>query len=156
LDNPAHTVVRVGLTAGTSPTGDRSFVEDMLQTARQGTALSLFTDEFRCPIPAGPLARAIWELVGLGRPGLYHLAGHERLSRWEIGQLLARWYPELKPHIKPGSVRHYVGPVRPADLSMKCDKLQRLLSFPLPGFRQWLSEPLQPGHDDWDKQEPSL
>ena len=155
LDNPAHTVVRVGLTAGTSTTGDRSFVEDMLWTARHGTALSLFTDEFRCPIPAGPLARAIWELVGLGRPGLYHLAGRERLSRWEIGQLLARWYPELNSHIQPGSVRHYVGPVRPADLSMRCDKLQRLLSFQLPGFRQWLSVPLQPGHDEWDKQEPS-
>ena len=38
LQNPGHTVVRIVLTAGTSETGDRSFVEDMCRTAkvRQG------------------------------------------------------------------------------------------------------------------------
>jgi dTDP-4-dehydrorhamnose reductase len=151
LENPAHTVLRVALTAGASPTGDRSFVEDMLRAARRGTVLTLFTDEFRCPIPAGPLARAIWELVGLGPPGLYHIGGQERLSRWEIGELLMRWYPELTGCVRPGSVADYDGPARPPDLSLRCDKLQRLLSFQLPGFRQWLSGPFRPGHDMWDE-----
>jgi dTDP-4-dehydrorhamnose reductase len=36
LENPAHSVVRIALTAGTSPTRDRSFVEDMLRTAAKG------------------------------------------------------------------------------------------------------------------------
>ena len=149
MQNPAHSVIRIALTAGRSSTHDRSFVEDMLRAAAKGSSLTLFMDEFRCPLPAGPLARALWEFVALPRPGLYHLGGSERLSRWEIGELLARWYPELRPCIRPGSVADYQGPPRPPDLSMCSDKLQAFLSFRLPGFRQWLMTGPQPGDDPW-------
>lgn len=111
LANRGHSVIRVALTAGASSTADRSFVEDMLRSAAKGATLTLFTDEFRCPIPAGPLVRAIWEFIEQQRPGLYHLGGRERLSRWEIGELLAGWYPDLKAAIRPGSVADYVGPL---------------------------------------------
>ena len=151
LQNPAHSVVRVALTAGTSPTRDRSFVEDMVRAAVNGTRLTLFTDEFRCPLPAGVIARAIWEMIEHDRPGLYHLGGSERLSRWEIGELLARWYPQLRPCIQPGSLADYQGPPRPPDLSMCSDKIQQLLSFRLPGLRQWVSAGLPGGDDPWDE-----
>jgi dTDP-4-dehydrorhamnose reductase len=150
LQNPRHSVIRVGLNAGTSQTGDRSFVEDMKHSVKDGTSLTLFTDEFRCPLPAGMTARAIWELIGQDRPGLYHLGGAERLSRWEIGQALTPWYPELAGLIRPGSARDYVGAPRPPDLSMNCDKLQGLLSFPLSGFRAWLAGRTTTGADLWD------
>jgi dTDP-4-dehydrorhamnose reductase len=149
LENPRHSVIRVGLNAGTSPTGDRSFVEDMRSSVKGGT-LTLFTDEFRCPLPAGMTARALWELIEQDRPGLYHLGGAERLSRWEIGQALTSWYPELTGQIEPGSVGAYVGAPRPADLSMRCDKLQGLLSFPLSGLRTWLAGRTSAGQDLWD------
>ena len=150
LQNPWHSVIRVGLNAGTSPTGNRSFVEDMSNSVKDGKSLTLFTDEFRCPLPAGMTARAIWELIEQDRPGLYHLGGAERLSRWEIGQALTPWYPELAAQIRPGSVGAYVGAPRPPDLSMKCDKLQGLLSFPLSGLRSWLAERASAGADLWD------
>lgn len=150
LQNPRHSVIRVGLNAGTSPTGNRSFVEDMSNSVKDGKSLTLFTDEFRCPLPAGMTARAIWELIEQDRPGLYHLGGAERLSRWEIGQALTPWYPELAAQIRPGSVGAYVGAPRPPDLSMKCDKLQGLLSFPLSGLRSWLAERASAGADLWD------
>ena len=150
LQNPRHSVIRVGLNAGTSPTGDRSFVEDMWNSVKGGTSLALFTDEFRCPLPAGMTARAIWELIGQDLPGLYHLGGAERLSRWEIGQALTSWYPELTGHIHPGSVESYVGAPRPPDLSMNCAKLQGLLSFPLSGFHAWLAGRTSTGMDLWD------
>ena len=149
LENPVHSIVRIALTAGTSPTHDRSFVEDMLRAAGKGTKLTLFTDEFRCPIPAGPLVRALWEFAAQPRAGLYHLGGSERLSRWEIGELLARRYPELRPRIQPGSVADYHGPPRPPDLSMRSDKMQALLSFRLPGFRHWLNGDFSVGDDPW-------
>ncbi|MBA5875293.1 MAG: sugar nucleotide-binding protein [Nitrospira sp. CR1.2] len=150
LEHPTHAVVRIALTAGTSPTGDRSFVEDMLRAAAKGTRLTLFTDEFRCPLPAGALVRALWEFGLQRRPGLYHLGGQERLSRWEIGELLAARFPELRSAIQPGSVADYHGPPRPPDLSMRSDKIQALLSFRLPGFRQWLTENPSDGGDPWD------
>ncbi len=147
--NPRHTIVRIALTAGTSLTGDRSFVEDMCRTARHHH-LTLFTDEFRTPIPAGAVVRAIWELVGKDEPGLYHLGGSERLSRLEIGEALARWFPEFASRIEPGSVKNYHGPKRPADLSMRCEKIQQLLSFPLPGLREWVSKTSTGTSDPWD------
>lgn len=150
LENPAHSIVRIALTAGTSPTRDRSFVEDMLRTAAKGTKLTLFTDEFRCPLPAGPLVRALWDFAAQPRAGLYHLGGSERLSRWEIGELLAERYPELRSSIQPGTVADYHGPLRPPDLSMCSDKMQTLLSFRLPGFRQWLAGVSPDDADPWD------
>ena len=150
LDNPAHAVVRIALTAGMSPTRDRSFVEDMVRAAAKGNKLTLFTDEFRCPMPAGALVRALWEFGVQRRSGLYHLGGQERLSRWEIGELLAARFPELRSAIQPGSVAGYQGPPRPPDLSMRSDKMQALLSFRLPGLRQWLSDGSSVGADLWD------
>lgn len=149
LDNPKHSVVRIVLTAGTSEAGDRSFVEDMCRAARAGRDLRLYADEFRCPLPAGVIARALWDLLKAGRPGLYHLGGSERLSRWEIGEKLLPYYPVLAGRLIRGSGRDHVGAPRPADLSLRCDKIQALLSFRLPGFAQWL-ERRGPGGDPWD------
>jgi dTDP-4-dehydrorhamnose reductase len=150
LQNPGHTVVRIVLTAGTSATGDRSFVEDMCRTARAGKDVTLYADEFRCPLPAGVIARVIWELVDRKQPGLYHLGGSERLSRLEIGETLLPWYPELKGRLVKGSARNHVGSLRPADLSLCCEKIQRFLSFRIPGFREWLTGRLRRGADLWD------
>jgi dTDP-4-dehydrorhamnose reductase len=150
LQNPRHTVVRIVLTAGISETGDRSFVEDMCRTAKAGKDVTLYADEFRCPLPAGVIARVIWELVDREQPGLYHLGGSDRLSRWEIGETLLPWCPELKGHLMKGSARSHVGSPRPADLSLRFDKIQSLLSFRIPGFRGWLAERSRRGTDLWD------
>lgn len=139
LSNPRHTVIRTSLNGGTSPTGDRGFNEQLRQAWKEGKTLTLFTDEFRCPISAAITARAVWELVGRNQPGLYHLAGSERLSRWQIGQLLAARWPGLNPRIVPGSASDYPGAPRSPDTSINCAKIQRLLSFPLPGLTDWLA-----------------
>lgn len=150
LQHPAHTVVRIVLTAGTSDNGDRSFVEDMCRTAKTGKDITLYADEFRCPLPAGVIARALWEIGGQDAPGLYHLGGSERLSRWEIGELLTPWFPELQGRLVQGTARHHRGAPRPPDLSLCCDKIQRVLSFQLPGLRSWLTDRRERGRDLWD------
>jgi dTDP-4-dehydrorhamnose reductase len=138
--NPLHTVVRTSLNGGISPSGDRGFNEEMRLEWKRGKSLKLFTDEFRSPLPAAVTARALWELAALNQPGLYHLAGAERLSRWKIGQLIAARWPNLKPGIEARSRKEYQGPPRPQDVSLNSTKIQALLSFPLPGLTQWLSE----------------
>ena len=122
----------------------------MCRTAKAGEDVTLYADEFRCPLPAGVIARVIWELVDRKQPGLYHLGGSERLSRWEIGETLPPWFPELKGRLMKGSARNHVGSLRPADLSLRCDKIQRLLSFRIPGFREWLAGRPRRGADLWD------
>ncbi len=139
LANPEHTVVRTSLNGGISPTGDRGFNEEMRRAWQVGKTLNLFTDEYRCPIPAAVTARAVWELAAQNQPGLYHLAGRERLSRWQIGQLLAARWPQLHPHLEPGSLKDFRGQPRSPDVTMNCAKIQKLLSFPLPGLTDWLN-----------------
>ena len=138
LANPMHTVVRISLNGGASPTGDRGFNEQMRRAWQAGKTLKLFVDEFRCPMPAIVTARAIWELVAQSKPGLYHLAGSQRLSRWQMGQLIAARWPQLNPRLEPASRKDYAGPPRPPDTSLNCAKIQKLLSFPLPGLGEWL------------------
>ena len=52
---------------------------------RQGRSSELFADEFRCPIYAPDLAAALLELAHGEFRGLIHLAGPQRLSRYEFG-----------------------------------------------------------------------
>jgi len=144
LRNPRHTVIRTSLNFGDSPTGDRSFGEEWRRAWQADQTLNLFTDEFRCPIPAVVTAQACWALALQNKPGLYHLAGSERLSRWQIGQLLAARWPELKPRLEPASLRDYQGPARSPDTSLDCARLQKLLPFPLPAFSEWLAGEKEP------------
>lgn len=140
LPNPRHTVLRVALNAGVSLTGDRAFNEQMRLAWQRGESLRLFTDEFRCPIPAVVTARVVWELVNQQQTGLFHVAGSERLSRYEIGTLLAARWPQFKPRFEAALAKDFPIPPRPRDASLNCAKAQRILSFRLPAFSEWLRD----------------
>jgi len=139
LMNPRHLVVRTSLNAGVSRAGNRGFNEQLRLALQAGQGMTLFTDELRCPIPAAETARAVWELANKNRTGLSHVAGAEKLSRWQIGQLLVKHRPELAAKIKSGSARDFPGPPRALDTSLNISKVQKVLSAPLPGLTEWLS-----------------
>lgn len=138
LAHRRHCVVRTSLNAGRSPTGDRSFTEQLAQARKEGRTLRLFTDEFRNPIHARFTAQAAWDLILQDAEGLFHVAGADRLSRWQIGELLARYRPEGTPPIEPESLTTYQGPPRAPDTTLNCQKAQRILRFPLPAFSEWI------------------
>ncbi len=139
LKNPRHLVVRTSITGGISRAGNRGFNEQLRLAWKSGRKIKLFTDEFRCPIFAGETARAVWDLAAQKRTGLFHVAGAERLSRWQIGQLLAGRWPELNADIEPGSAADFPGPPRAPDTSLNSSKAQNALSSPLPGLTGWLA-----------------
>ena len=140
LKNPRHLVVRTSINSGVSSSGNRAFNEQLHRSFQQaGQGMTLFTDEFRCPIPAVETARAVWELTAGNCAGLYHVAGAEKLSRFQIGELLIRRWPDIKMQIKSGSAKDFQGPARALDTSMDVSKVQKMLSAPLPGFSQWLA-----------------
>jgi dTDP-4-dehydrorhamnose reductase len=139
LKNPRHLVVRTSLNAGVSRAGNRGFNEQLRLALQAGQRMTLFTDEFRCPIPAVETARAVWELAQKKCAGIFHVAGAERLSRWQIGQLLVKRQPELAAKIKPGSAGDFPGPPRALDTSLNISKVQKILSTPLPGLTGWLA-----------------
>jgi dTDP-4-dehydrorhamnose reductase len=140
LANPRHTVLRAALNAGVSLTGNRAFNEEMRLAWQRGETLRLFTDEFRCPMPAVVTARVVWELANQNQTGLFHVAGSERLSRYEIGKLLAARWPQLNPRIETALAKDYPNPPRPRDASLNCAKVQSILPFQLPAFSNWLRD----------------
>jgi dTDP-4-dehydrorhamnose reductase len=140
LRNPRHLVVRTSMNGGVSRSGNRAFNEQLHRSLQQaGQGMKLFTDEFRCPIPAVETARAVWELVRKNCAGIYHVAGAEKLSRWQIGELLIQRWPEVTAKIESGSAKDFPGPPRALDTSLDIAKVQKVLSTPLPGLTEWLA-----------------
>ena len=141
LKNPRHLVVRTSLNGGVSPSGNRAFNEQLRQSlAAAETGMTLFTDELRCPIPAAETARAVWELTEKKCAGMYHIAGAEKLSRWQIGELLLPRWPEITAKIYSGSAKDFPGPPRALDTSLDISKAQKVLSQPLPKLSEWLAK----------------
>jgi dTDP-4-dehydrorhamnose reductase len=139
LRNPRHLVVRTSINGGISRAGDKGFNERLKLSLQNASGMKLFTDEFRSPIFAGETARAVWKLTNKNCSGIFHVAGAEKLSRWQIGQLLVQRWPEIKTKIEPGSTKDFPGPTRAPDTSLDVSKTQKLLSRPLPGLSEWLA-----------------
>jgi dTDP-4-dehydrorhamnose reductase len=138
--NSRHNVVRTSLNSGASLSGVSAYNEQFCAMWAEGKIIKLFHDEYRSPLSTAVTARAVWELVARPSGGIWHLAGAERLSRLQIGQLLAARHPELGARIESCSVREYQEAPRPPDTSLNCDKIQPHLSFLLPGLTDWLRE----------------
>jgi dTDP-4-dehydrorhamnose reductase len=138
--NSRNLVVRTSLNSGVSPSGKSAYNEQLCAAWAEGKTIKLFHDEYRSPISATVTARAIWELAARPQGGLWHLAGAERLSRLQIGQLLAARHQGLKASLESGSLRDYQGAPRPPDTSLNCEKIQKHLSCRLPGLSEWLRE----------------
>ncbi len=86
---PSVTVCRMPLMFGDPGPAAKSFVQPMLAALREGREIRLFTDEFRTPVSGRDAAAGL--LLALAQPGQrLHLGGRERLSRFEMGQILAR------------------------------------------------------------------
>ena len=151
LKNPRHLVIRTSINFGDSPTGDRSFNEDMLAGWRRGAVASLFIDEFRCPIAASVTAALTFELLEKGARGLYHLAGGERLSRFDIGNGVAEFYrrridrgaldlPAKSLCLVGESLQSYQGPPRCPDASLNVSKVEAFLGRKMPKFTDWIAQ----------------
>lgn len=140
LQNPRHLVIRTSINGGVSRSGNRAFNEQLRRSFQSaGSGMTLFRDEFRCPIPAVETARAVWDLAGKNCAGLCHVAGAEKMSRLQIGALLVKRWPEVTATIKAGSARDFPGPARALDTSLDIAKAQKILAAPLPGLGEWLA-----------------
>src|SRR5262249_22294263 len=81
---PGCLVVRIPLMFGLPCTSRKTTFADQLAALREGRPLRLFTDEFRTPIHVEDAARALLALARSALTGVIHVAGPERLSRFEL------------------------------------------------------------------------
>lgn len=113
-------VVRLPLLFGGDAQG-RGASASLRATLQQGRIASLFPNEYRTPLHAADAAAALVELVvDPAGPGLLHVAGPERVSRWEFGRRLAARHGLRLHLLQPVEC---LDPLRPRDVSLRSDVL---------------------------------
>ncbi len=83
--------LRIALTYGPSPSGDRSPTEQIAGQLRAGQHLKRFADEFRTPLYVEDFCQAVARLIEIeALPPILNLAGPDRLSRADFARAIAR------------------------------------------------------------------
>lgn len=135
--HPGAAIVRTSLIYGFDPV-DRQ-TQFALDVAAGRRAERLFVDEYRCPIYVADLAAALLELAALPYAGVLHVAGAERVSRHELGGLLAR-----ACGLDPAGIaaaRSAESPVpRPRNCALDSGRAQAMLATRLRGVREVLAD----------------
>ena len=127
-------VLRVTLLNGNSPLGGRSQHEKILRSLVLGKKLTLFEDEMRQPCSVENLSDVIVELIE--RPnlnGLFHWAGKEEISRYELGIRILKRFGINPENIVRGSLKNTeIQGQRPQHLSFILEPLaSKIRTVPL-------------------------
>lgn len=130
--HPGAVICRLPPIFGDPGPASASFIQPWIVALRGGRELRLFVDEFRTPIGAGTAAKGLLIALGVGG-GILHLGGRERISRYDLGILLAAMLGADAGLIKPGRQRdRAVGAPRPPDLSLDSSRAYSLGYDPPP------------------------
>ncbi len=114
-------IARTALIYGFSSNSSRCFTEVMIENLGKGKKLTLFTDEYRTPVYIGNICDMLVELVDKeDARGVFHIAGPERLSRFDFGRELVEAFGFGKEHLIPVSVDDFAfKDPRPRDCSLE-------------------------------------
>jgi dTDP-4-dehydrorhamnose reductase len=129
---PPAVIVRPSLIWGLDPLDHQT--RWLVDGVKRREPVTLFTDEYRCPIHVLDLCAALLELAA--KPDLHgplNLGGGQALTRWDFGlRLLAALRLPAVPHLVRGTVKQ-AGLDRPRDLTMISARATRLLKTKLRG-----------------------
>lgn len=136
---PSFVTIRTSLLLSLNPMDKRTlFLKEQLEMNKK---LIYFTDEYRCPISIADLSAAILEILHLGFQGVIHVAGPERVNRYELAKKLACYLGLNPQNIIPG-LSSESGIVRPLDCSLDTSLSQRLLKVKISSATEILSSDL--------------
>ena len=105
------------------------------QQLRSGVKFSAFTDAYFTPIEANLLCQLLFDLVAEQARGTLHVAGRERLSKYDFVLQLANRLSLDASGVEAGKIAeaHLVAP-RPRDMSLSTEKTSALLGRPMPSL----------------------
>lgn len=127
-------IARLPLLYGCGALREPTGFERQLAAARAGEPLRLFTDEFRSPAALPDAARALVHLAELTTTGVVHIAGPQRLSRYElIAQSAALLGIDMDSLEAVRQAELTFPEPRPRDLTLRTEHLRALLPDALPG-----------------------
>jgi dTDP-4-dehydrorhamnose reductase len=134
-------IARLSLVAGLPLLGaGNAFLPRLLAALKDGRSVPTPAHEIRTPVDVITVGRALLELAADEHHGIFHLAGHDRLSRFGMAQKIAARFgfaPELivaqPPAPTPGRAP------RPRDVSLDNAKACANLKTPMRTFDEALS-----------------
>ena len=127
-------VVRLSLMYGFPRTHRSTTFAKQIESLRRGETIRLFTDEFRTPMWFGDAATALIALCRSGQTGIVHLAGPERLSRYDMLRQVAGVLGLACTNFVATSRLSIESPEpRPADLSLDVSRLRERFPDVVPG-----------------------
>jgi dTDP-4-dehydrorhamnose reductase len=83
----AHVIVRTNF-FGVTPIGKKSNIESLIKVVAEGSQARLTTEIYTTAIHIDFLVEQLIFLIKSGATGLFNIASHERLSRYDFGRLL--------------------------------------------------------------------
>ncbi len=145
---PAALIVRLPLMYGDSFGRGRGASDSLLVSLENGHRPTLLTDEWRTPLEVSNAARALVELSALDVHGILHLAGPDRISRYDFGMTVIDVYRfargKPREQVRAGSRSEARLSSRPADVSLDASRARGLLQTPLLGVRAGLEKACAP------------
>jgi dTDP-4-dehydrorhamnose reductase len=153
---PNATLVRTSLIYGTDANNRQdAHTQFVLDGLRANRPITLFTDEYRCPIFVEDLAQALRELIDMGSGdfnrsepttkvvttplrGILHIAGVERVSRYEFGVAIARYHGYTDLTNLVATTTAATGMVRPKDCTLNSERARGMLRTRLRGVSEVL------------------
>jgi dTDP-4-dehydrorhamnose reductase len=135
-EDPRALVVRLPLLFGDSGGRGLGASDRVLAAIARGERPAMFTDEFRTPLEVRSAAAALVELAWSRDSGILHVAGRERVSRFDLASAVLD-SNELEPDRIRASTRTEAGlaATRPADVSLDARRAREFLRTPLVGVR---------------------
>ncbi|MBL0309281.1 MAG: NAD(P)-dependent oxidoreductase [Bacteroidetes bacterium] len=119
---PDTTVFRLPLMFGYPEASATNYMQQFIGQMRNGETLHLFHDEYRSVCGAGSISEGILTLFEK-TSGIIHLAGKERLSRLDFGNMVVKAFEIATEKIHACSQKDVkMSVARPADVSLDISK----------------------------------
>lgn len=132
--NPVNVVVRMTLMYGWNNSNQRSnAVTWLLDKLRRAEPTKLVDDTYVNPLYNLQAAENIWKIIKLGKTGVFHLAGKDRVNRYELGLATAHAFGFDDKLLEPVSSGYFTSIAkRMPDTTFDTAKMvQELGSLPL-------------------------
>lgn len=130
---PDHLIVRTNFYGWSS--GRKKTAGEWLEEAlRERKEITLFHDFYFTPLYVVDLVERLKALMESGLRGTFHLAGKDRVSKYEFGSRLAECAGYSMDHVRRGSIDDAGFPApRPKDMSLSSERFEQLTGIPASG-----------------------
>ena len=106
-----------------------------IKQVMNGIKIVLPDDEFVSPTHVNLLSDQIERVIITDASGILHCCGNDRISRYEMGLVIAEYYGYKNNVIQAKGIEN---PLRPKDVSLNCRYTEKLLDMKFPDFKNML------------------